>query len=81
VTATTGGTDGTHAFLSISTGDATVAGDFSGTDSGAASNLYAETTQTVSKLTKQATPPSKGIREIDFGSGLTHLTANSLNLG
>lgn len=81
VKAITGGTDGTHAFLSITAGNAAVAGDFSGTDAGASSSLYAETTETVSKLTNEATPPSKGIREIDFGSGMTHLTGNSLDLG
>jgi hypothetical protein len=81
VTATTGGQDGSYASFAIASGDATVTNDFSGTDGGATSTFYAETTQTVSTLGTEATPPSKGIKLVNFGTDGTHLTGNSLHLG
>jgi hypothetical protein len=52
----TGGTpsDG-YASLAITAGNASVSNDFAGTDSGATSTMYAETTQTVGQLTTAAT--------------------------
>jgi hypothetical protein len=81
VVATTGGTDGSYASFAIAAGDATVSNDFSGTDGGASSTFYAETTDTVATLTTEATPPSKGIKKISFGTDATHLRGNSLHLG
>jgi hypothetical protein len=82
VIAVTGGTpaDG-YASLSILAGNASVSGDFAGTDNGAASTMYAETTQTVGTLGTEATPPSKGIKSINLGTDATHITPNSLHLG
>jgi hypothetical protein len=81
VTVVTGGTpaDG-YASLAITAGNASVAGDFSGTDSGASSTLYTETTQTVGTLTTEA-QGKKGIKSINLGTDGTHTTPNSLHLG
>jgi hypothetical protein len=82
VTALTGGTpaDG-YASFAIMAGDASVSGDFAGTDNGATSTMYAETTQTVGQLGAEATPPSKGIKSVTLGTDGTHTTPNSLHLG
>jgi hypothetical protein len=60
-------------------GNASVSGDFAGSDSGASSNLYSETTQPVTTLTTEAT--GKGIKSVTLGTDGTHTTPNSLNLG
>ena len=79
--AITGGTpsDG-YASLAVVLGSATVTGDFTGTDSGASSSMYAETTQTVGAITVSATG-SKGLKSVSLGTDGTHTTPNSLNLG
>ncbi len=63
VTVVTGGTpaDG-YASLAVTAGNASVAGDFAGTDSGATSTLYTESTETVSTLTTEAA--GKGIKSL-----------------
>lgn len=81
VTATTGGTDGNYASFAIAAGDASVSNDFAGTDNGATSTFYAETTQTIATLGTEAVPPSKGIKLVNFGTDGTHLMGNSLHLG
>jgi hypothetical protein len=81
VSVVTGGTpsDG-YASLAITAGNATVSNDFAGTDGGASSTMYAETTQTVSQLTTAATG-KKGLKSITLGTDGTHTTPNSLHLG
>jgi hypothetical protein len=81
VTATTGAVSGNYAALSIAAGGASVSGDFQGNDNGASSTFYAESTQTISTLGTEATPPSKGIKIINFGTDGTHLQPNSITLG
>lgn len=83
VTVYTGGlTDDGYASLAVDSGNASVSGGFSGGDSGAASNLYAETTQSIATLVAEAnTPPAKGIKSITLGTDASHTTPNSLNLG
>jgi hypothetical protein len=82
VTAVTGGVPGDgYASLSILAGNASVSNDFAGTDNGATSTMYAETTQTTATLGTEATPPSKGIKSINLGTDGTHTTPNSLHLG
>ena len=80
VTVVTGGTSGSYASLAVTAGHASVTGDFAGTDSGATSTLYSETTQTVSALTTAATG-AKGLKAITLGTDGTHLQPNSLHLG
>ena len=82
VTVVTGGTpaDG-YASLAVTAGNASVTGDFAGSDAGATSTLYAETTQTVATLATEATPPAKGIKSVTLGTDVTHTTPNSLFLG
>jgi len=79
VTATTGGVSGSYAFISVGAGQATVSGDFAGTDSGASPALYAESTQTVSTLGGELA--GKGIKGLTIGTDGTHLVGNSLHLG
>ena len=82
VTVVTGGVPGDgYASLAVTAGNASVAGDFAGSDSGATSTLYSETTQTISTLTTEATPPAKGIKSVTLGTDGTHTTPNSLHLG
>ncbi len=80
VTVVTGGTSGNYASFAITAGDASVSGDFAGTDSGASSTFYAETTQTISQLTTAAGGPH-GLKMVNFGTDATHLQGNSLSLG
>jgi hypothetical protein len=80
VTVITGGTSGSYASLAVSAGNASVSGDFAGSDSGATSTLYTETTQTVGTLNSEASS-SKGIKSITLGTDGTHLVPNSLFLG
>jgi hypothetical protein len=81
VTVVTGGTpsDG-YASLAVVSGNASVAGDFAGSDSGATSTLYTETTQTVSTLTTES-GSKQGIKSVTLGTDGTHTTPNSLHLG
>jgi hypothetical protein len=66
VTAITGApTGGGFASFAISAGQASVVGDFQGTDNGASSSFYAETTQSVSDLSTDLT--GKGIKIVNFG--------------
>jgi hypothetical protein len=82
VTVITGGIPGDgYASLAVTAGHASVAGDFGGSDLGATSTLYSETTQTIATLTTEATPPAKGIKSINLGTDVTHTTPNSLHLG
>lgn len=82
VTVVTGGVPGDgYASLAITSGNASVSGDFAGTDSGATSTMYAETMQTIGTLTSEATPPAKGIKSVTLGTDGTHTTPNSLHLG
>ena len=80
VTVVTGGTptDG-YASLAVISGDASVSGDFAGTDSGATSTLYTETTQSVASLTTAAL--GKGVKSVTLGTDGMHTTPNSLHLG
>jgi hypothetical protein len=80
VTLVNGGTDGIYASLAVTPGNASVSGDFTGGDNGAASAFYAETTQTIATLTTEATPPS-AIKLVNLGTDATHLMGNSLQLG
>jgi hypothetical protein len=81
VSVITGGTpsDG-YASLAITAGNASVSNDFAGTDAGATSTMYAETTQTVSQLGTAASG-KKGLKSITLGTDATHTTPNSLHLG
>jgi hypothetical protein len=81
VTVVTGGTpsDG-YASLAVLSGDASVSGDFAGSDSGATSTLYTETTQTTAAL-GTAAAGSKGLKSVTLGTDGTHTTPNSLHLG
>ena len=81
VTVVTGGTSGSYASFAVTSGNASVAGDFAGSDAGATTTLYAETTQTLATLGAEATPPAKGIKSITLGTDGTHLVSNSLHLG
>jgi len=81
VTATTGGTSGSYAFISIGSSQATVTGDFAGTDSGTTPAMYVESTQTISTLGGELVPPAKGIKALTIGTDGTHLMGNSLHLG
>ena len=80
VTVVTGGTSGSYASLAVTTGHASVTGDFAGSDSGTTSTLYTETKQTVSALTTAASS-AKGLKAITLGTDGTHLQPNSLHLG
>ena len=84
VTFFTGGTssDG-FATLDILAGNASVTGDFSGTDAGASTSLHAETGQSVADLTTTLTAPkSKGIKSVTMVSGNPgQPTPSSLSLG
>ena len=79
VTVVTGGTSGSFASLAVTAGHATVTGDFAGTNGGATSTLYSETTQTVSALTTAAAG-AKGLKGITLGTSGAHLHPNSLHL-
>ena len=82
VSTVTGGapSDG-YVSVAVNAGDASVAGDFTGGDSGANSTMYAESTQTLASLETAATPPNLGIKSINLGTDGTHTTPNSLHLG
>jgi hypothetical protein len=80
VTMVTGGIDGSYASLSINAGDASVSGDFAGTDNGASSTFHAESTDTIPTITAEA-QSSKGLKKMALGTDGTHLTGNSLTLG
>lgn len=80
VTAVTGGTSGSYGSFGVSTGNASVSGDFQGADNGASSNFYTETTDTIATLTTEVTG-KHGLKKITLGTDGTHLLPNSLNLG
>jgi len=80
VTATTGGTSGSYASISIGSGQATVSGDFAGTDSGTSPAMYVESTQTIGTFAGELAGP-KGIKVLTIGTDGTHLLGNSLHLG
>ncbi len=79
VTATTGGVSGSYAFMSLGAGQATVSGDFAGTDSGASPAVYFESTQTIATFGSEL--GGKGIKAFTIGTDGTHVTGNSLHLG
>jgi len=81
VTATTGGTSGSYASISIGPGQATVSGDFAGTDGGTSPAMYVESAETIATLGGELVPPAKGIKTLGFGTAGTHLLGNSLHLG
>jgi len=80
VTLVNGGVSAPYASLSVAAGKASVTGDFAGSDGGATSTLYAETTQPVAAITTSASS-SKGLKSINLGTDGTHALPNSLHLG
>jgi len=80
VTVVTGGVSGSYASLSVNAGDASVTGDFAGSDAGATSTLYAESTQDIPTITAAA-QSKHGLKSITLGTDGTHVTGNSLHLG
>ena len=80
VTAVTGGTSGSYGSFTVNAGDASVSGDFQGSDNGASSNLYAETTDTTATLGAEVAG-KHGLKKTTLGTDGTHLLPNSLNLG
>ena len=80
VTMITGAVSGNYGSFAVAAGQASVANDFAGSDNGASSSLYVETTQTTTALAASLTA-SKGLKVVNFGTDGTHLKGNSITLG
>jgi hypothetical protein len=80
VTAVTGGVSGSYGSFTVSPGQASVSGDFQGSDNGASSNLYAETTDTTATLGAEVAG-KHGLKGTGLGTDGTHSLPNSLDLG